>query len=349
MRLRPWRPPKPSSRCPGPAECRVSSQRGLRCPTLEASPRSDCGGAVRRIRSWHPPGVTDSHGADVHLLLAWFAVTGRDLPWRSHHRDPWAVLVSEVMLQQTPVQRVAPYFESWLQRWPTPTDLASEPAGAAIRMWGRLGYPRRALRLHSAATITVHEHGGLLPDTYPGLRSLPGVGDYTAAAVLAFSHRKRIPVLDTNVRRVLARWLAGQELPPAGAAGTAERRVLESLLPAGGEAAATLSEALMELGALVCTVRNPDCVGCPLGASCAWVASDRPPAGQRQPAQARFAGSDRQVRGMILAAVRGSSEPVAQSRIDALWPDREQLLRAQNSLQRDGLIEVNDSTLLLPN
>ena len=215
-------------------------------------------------------------------VLAWYARNARDLPWRAPGATPWAVLVSEIMLQQTPVARVLPEYLGWMTRWPTPAALAAEPAGEAIRQWGRLGYPRRALRLHETATILVARYGGSVPADLDALRALPGIGSYTAAAVASFAFGQRHAVLDTNVRRVLARLAAGQ--PWAGgssSASVAERRLAESLLPAEPAVAARWSVAVMELGALVCTAASPRCGDCPVARECAWLAAGRPapPAG----------------------------------------------------------------------
>lgn len=281
-------------------------------------------------------------------VVEWFDATARDLPWRGTHRDPWAVLVSEVMLQQTPVERVRPVYEAWLDRWPTPGDLASDPAGEAVRMWGRLGYPRRALRLHATAVAVTRDFAGVLPDTYEELVALPGIGDYTASAVLAFAHRRRVPVLDTNVRRVLARVLTGFALPTSSSPNIGERAAAEQLLPADPEAAAHLSEALMELGALVCRSRSPECEQCPLASSCLWLELGRPDPAHRNRPQAKFEGSDRQARGAIMAVLRGADGPVPSSRIQQAWHDVEQRRRAQDSLVADGLIVVSGSQIALP-
>lgn len=281
-------------------------------------------------------------------VVAWFDEARRDLPWRVEPRDPWAVLVSEVMLQQTPVARVIPAYAAWLQRWPGPSELAADPAGEAVRMWGRLGYPRRALRLHAAALAVVTDHGGHLPATYDALIELPGIGGYTAAAVLAFAHKQRIPVLDTNVRRVLARVTLGLALPATGATTRVERDQLTQLLPLEPPAAAHASEALMELGALVCTARSPACGQCPVAGECAWLAVGRPDNQSPASAQARFEGSDRQVRGLIMAVLRQAEGPVPQSAVDAVWADDDQRLRAQSSLEADGLIHVTARFVSLP-
>ena len=280
--------------------------------------------------------------------MAWFDANRRDLPWRREPRDPWSVLVSEVMLQQTPVSRVIPAYDAWLARWPDADSLRADPPGEAVRMWGRLGYPRRALRLHAAAVVVADRYGGAVPDTYDSLRTLPGVGDYTASAVLAFAHRRRIAVLDTNVRRVLARARGGLAFPDGGSPTVAERRELADALPQEPSAAAHASEALMELGAVVCTARVPRCDACPIRDSCAWRAAgqpeNRPPPG-RQPA---FAGSDRQVRGVMMAALRGSEAPLDVDGLVGLWPDAEQARRALVSLEADGLVVVARGVARLP-
>ena len=286
--------------------------------------------------SLHPP------------LLEWYAVSARSLPWRQANPDPWGVLVSEIMLQQTPVNRVLPAWETWMTRWPSPHDLAAEPTGEAVRMWGRLGYPRRALRLHAAAVACVEKFGGRVPTTYEDLRSLPGVGDYTAAAVLAFAYGRRSVVLDTNVRRALARLLEGKAL--AGPSVTkAERRRAEEVLPDDEATAALWSVALMELGALVCTATSPSCTACPVATMCTWLASGRPAHDGPIRAAQPFAGTDRQVRGLIMAVVRDAETPVAKASLDAVWPDPMQRERALDSLVVDGLVDpLPDGTYGLP-
>ena len=199
----------------------------------------------------------------VAPLLDWYDAHARELPWRGEQATPWSVMVSEFMLQQTPVARVEPVHRQWLETWPTPADLAAAPSGEAVRAWGRLGYPRRALRLHAAATAIVERYDGRVPSAYDDLRALPGVGDYTAAAIATFGFGQRHAVLDTNVRRVLARLVSGVELPPV-AATAGEKRLAESLLPEDEADAATWSIALMELGALVCTAARPRCDACPV-------------------------------------------------------------------------------------
>ena len=300
-------------------------------------------------------------------VLAWYAAHARDLPWRRPGTSPWAVLVSEVMLQQTPVARVEPVYLEWVARWPTPAALAAEPAGEAVRAWGRLGYPRRALRLHAAATEVVARHGGELPATYDDLRALPGVGDYTAAAVASFAHGARHAVLDTNVRRVLAR-LVGGEAEAAPAVTAAERRRAEALLPAdepdadeptttpdpddpdGPARAARWAVAVMELGALVCTARSPACPGCPVADRCAWLLAGRPPstgeARRRRPQ--RFEGTDRQARGRLLAVVRSADAPVPPRALTAAWPEPVQRERALAGLLHDGLVDETPDGYVLP-
>ena len=277
----------------------------------------------------------------VAPILEWYDAHARDLPWRRPTASAWSVLVSEFMLQQTPVVRVLPVHEAWLDRWPTPADLAAEPSGAAVRAWGRLGYPRRALRLHAAATAIVADHGGVVPDSYDALRALPGIGDYTAAAVAAFAYRQRQVVLDTNVRRVLARAVSGVELP-ARSVTKAERVAAEALLPVDPPTAATWSVAVMELGALVCTAERPKCPACPVVDTCAWHTAGRPAYdGPPRPAQT-YAGTDRQCRGRLLAVLRDAPGSVPKARLDAAWDVADQRERCLASLVDDGLVVAAD-------
>ena len=270
-------------------------------------------------------------------LIAWFDEHARDLPWRRPTAGPWGVLVSEVMLQQTPVARVEPVWYAWLARWPTPAALAADPAGEAIRAWGRLGYPRRALRLHECATAIVARHAGAVPDELDALLALPGIGTYTARAVAAFAFGQRQPVVDTNVRRVVARAVSG--VADAGPATTsADLAAVSALLPVEPARAARASAAFMELGALVCTARTPRCGGCPLVTSCAWRLAGQPaPDGPTRRPQA-YAGTDRQVRGLLLAVLRDATAPVPAARLDVVWPDAVQRSRALTSLLDDGLV-----------
>lgn len=299
----------------------------------------------------HPPGSPDAeldparlHGA----ILSWYDEHARDLPWRADSATPWGVLVSEFMLQQTPVTRVLPVWLAWLARWPTSTALAAAPAGEAVRAWGRLGYPRRALRLHAAAVVITEQHGGEVPPDLDLLRSLPGVGDYTAAAVASFAFAQRHPVLDTNVRRVLGRLVQGVALP--GAALTRpERELATALLPHDPATAATWAVAVMELGALVCTARAPSCGSCPVSDDCAWLARGRPAYdGPAHPTQT-YDGTDRQCRGRLLAVLRDTEASVSRSRLDAVWPDARQRERALDSLVTDGLVVARpDDRFALP-
>jgi A/G-specific adenine glycosylase len=283
-------------------------------------------------------------------VLAWYASNARDLPWRAPGVTPWAVLVSEFMLQQTPVARVRPEYLKWMARWPVPAALAAEPAGEAIRQWGRLGYPRRALRLHETAVILTTRHGGEVPADLDALLALPGVGSYTAAAIASFAFGQRHAVLDTNVRRVLARLVSGQPAP-ALATSVAERRLAESLLPAEPAVAARWAVAVMELGALVCTAASPRCSACPVARECAWLAAGRPAemaAGTARRTQ-KYEGTDRQCRGRLLAVLREGGEPVSRAGFDAAWADRFQLDRALDGLVADGLIDpLPDGRYALP-
>ena len=281
-------------------------------------------------------------------VLEWYAVAQRDLPWRRPGASPWSVLVSELMLQQTPVARVLPVHEAWLERWPTPADLAAEPTGEAVRMWGRLGYPRRALRLHAAAVAIVADHGGEVPSSHADLLALPGVGEYTAAAVASFAFGQRHAVLDTNVRRVLARAVSGVALPPPSMT-RAERDLAESLLPDEDAVAATWAVAVMELGALVCTATSPRCAACPLQEQCAWVRAGSPAYdGPPRRAQA-WAGTDRQCRGRLMAVLREALGPVHVSSLQAAWGPPEQRERCLAGLLADGLaVQVGPETYALP-
>ena len=284
---------------------------------------------------------------DSGLLLSFFGDHGRDLPWRRPDAGPWGVMVSEFMLQQTPVVRVLPVYEVWMHRWPRPADLAADSPGDALREWGRLGYPRRALRLHAAATAVTNEYGGCIPSTVDELLLLPGIGEYTARAIAAFAFGLRTPVVDTNVRRVLSRAVRGVDSIREPAT-LADRRELEALLPADPPVAATFSAAVMELGALVCTAANPRCPDCPLGDLCRWRAAGRPTVTARRAVQT-WAGTDRQVRGRIMALLRAATAPVPVEDIATAWPEPEQRQRCLTSLIADGLAAVlPDGRIALP-
>ncbi|QEE62639.1 A/G-specific adenine glycosylase [Salinibacterium sp. dk2585] len=246
------------------------------------------------------------------------------------------------MLQQTQVARVIARLTQWLERWPTPAHLAASPPGDAVRAWDRLGYPRRALALHAAATAISERHGGVVPQDVDELLALPGVGDYTARAVAVFAYGHRHPVVDTNVRRVIARAVAGQ----AQAGPPSTRRdlaAMDALLPEDDAAARTTNAAVMELGAIVCTARRPLCEACPIASHCAWRAAGYPEYdGPKGRSQARFEGSDRQVRGLIMREVRAADVPVTPAEIAGLWSDAGQRERALAGLLRDGLlVQVN--------
>jgi A/G-specific adenine glycosylase len=285
---------------------------------------------------------------DARVLTDWFAERARDLPWRAPGTSAWGVLVSEIMLQQTPVARVEPSWHDWMARWPTPSALAAATPADVLRAWGKLGYPRRALRLRDAAAVIAAEHNDIVPSDVDTLLSLPGIGAYTARAVAAFAYRKRYPVVDTNVRRVIARAVHG-----AGDAGpastTRDLADADALLPTNDELAAQMSAALMELGATVCTARNQRCADCPVFDACAWQKAGRPAyAGPAKPVQ-RFAGTDRQVRGLLLDVLRDTSSPVPKTRLDIVWSDVGQRERCLDSLLVDGLVEqTTDGLFALP-
>jgi A/G-specific adenine glycosylase len=278
-------------------------------------------------------------------LPAWFDDAARDLPWR-RDASPWAVMVSEFMLQQTPVSRVLPVYEAWLERWPTPSALAATTSGEAVRAWGRLGYPRRALRLHAAAGAIVDRHGGEVPESIDALLALPGVGSYTAAAVSSFAFSGHQAVLDTNVRRVFARVVSGEQFP-APTVTSAERELATALMPVRD--AHRWAAATMELGALVCTARAPSCEACPVAALCRWRAAGYPAYdGPARRGQA-WEGTDRQCRGRLMAVLREASGPVPKVQLDLVWPAAAQRERALDGLVADGLVEpVGEESFALP-
>lgn len=316
----------------------------------------------------------------------WFAAHARDLPWRHADRTPWGVMVSEFMLQQTPVNRVLPVWQEWLETWPTPSSLANASPAQVLRAWGRLGYPRRALRLKAAAAAIVDQHDGEVPASYTALLALPGVGTYTAAAIAAFAFGRRETVVDTNIRRVHARLFSAQALP-APSLTAAETRLAKALLPMDEADSAAWNAAVMELGAVICTARSPKCGDCPVRELCAWQAAGRPDA-ERVPTGQAWAGTDRQVRGAMMAVLRNAEtgvprelllglQPVAMpnadpvgadpvgalpvgaapagaadltlARLHALDAPLEQLERALSGLVADGLAHGADGLVSLPN
>jgi A/G-specific adenine glycosylase len=296
-----------------------------------------------------PPVPTPTTAAAVSTRArAWFTEHRRDLPWRAANAGAWPIMVSEFMLQQTPVSRVLPVYEAWIARWPTPAALAGQEAGEAVRMWGRLGYPRRALRLHSAAQAIVAKHDGAVPADYAALRALPGVGDYTAAAITSFAFGQRAAVLDTNVRRVLARAFTGVEHPGA-AVNAAERALADALLPLSAAHSAQWAAASMELGALVCTAKAPKCERCPIGDLCRWKLLGSP-AHEGPPRRGQaYAGTDRQARGRLLAVLRDAPGPVEPGAFASVWTPVEQRERALAGLIADGLaVERADGRYQLP-
>lgn len=292
--------------------------------------------------------MSSSSAEIAPLVTEWFGTNARDLPWRRPGFPAWGTLVSEFMLQQTQVSRVIPRLEEWLERWPTPADLAAEPPSEAVRAWGRLGYPRRALWLHAAATQITDRHHGIVPEDVDQLLALTGIGDYTARAVAVFAYGHRHPVVDTNIRRVIARAVDGQGEPgPPNA--KIDLPAMEALLPQDVPQAAAFNAGMMEIGAIVCTARAPRCDDCPLIAVCAWRAAGYPAYdGPVKTKQKQFAGSDRQVRGIIMAELRSTHRSVEAAELRALWPDAQQFERALAGLIADRLAVRIDGGYALP-
>jgi len=270
-------------------------------------------------------------------VIQWFTTHKRDLPWRN--TDPWGVMVSEFMLQQTPVKRVLPAWTQWLERWPSPRDLADSSPADAIRMWANLGYPRRATRLHQSAQIIAQNHNNQVPNNFETLITLPGVGDYTANAILAFAFGQPTVVLDINVRRVIARAWQGQAHPTTSPSAI-ERSFAQSLIARELNAKATpiWAAASMELGALVCTATTPQCSICPLEATCQWNKLGKPDNTAKPNTQAKYLGSDRAERGRILKILRLDHAPQSVHVIRQGASDREQCDRALQSLITEGLV-----------
>ncbi len=280
-------------------------------------------------------------------LLVWAEGVRADLPWRNT-RDPWAILVSELMLQQTQVARVVPAYLAFLARFPTPDVCAASPVAEVVRAWEGLGYNRRALHLHRAAQVVVDEHGGRLPDHLDALLALPGVGAYTARAVLVFARERDHGVVDTNAARVLARAVAGERL----AAGAAQE-LADEMVPLGRGWA--WNQAMLDLGSQVCVKRRPRCEVCPIATSCAWARGGftgvDPADGTARVSgrQTSFTGSDRQGRGRLVQALR--TGPVDLDRVPdvAGWPDEPaRARRVADGLVADGLAEYADGQLALP-
>ncbi|MFK4760648.1 A/G-specific adenine glycosylase [Microbacterium sp. ZW T5_45] len=296
------------------------------------------------------PSPSSAAVSAMHHLSEWYRGAARDLPWRraEFHEEygAWGTLVSEFMLQQTPVNRVIPHLTAWLARWPRPSLLAAAAPADVVTQWANLGYPRRALWLHRAAIEITDRHGGVVPRDVDALLALTGIGDYTARAVAAFAYGDRHPVVDTNTRRVLARAVDGQSQPSPPS--RRDLTLMESLLPASDAESAVFNAAAMELGATVCTARSPKCDVCPLRTSCAWVAAGRPDTGDTRRRQAAFEGSDRQARGAVLRLLRSRPAGVLLDAVLPDWPDPHQRDRAIGTLISDGLAEADGELLTLP-
>lgn len=278
---------------------------------------------------------------DTAALLTWFDRNERPLPWRNKTTSAWGILISEVMSQQTPVARVAPQWQEWIERWPTPADFATASKAEVLRAWGKLGYPRRALRLHECAQAIVKRHDGAVPSDVDELLALPGIGAYTARAVACFHFQQNVPVVDTNVRRVYGRAVTGQFLQPQPSAKELGQVAEVTTGP-------RCSAAFMELGALVCTAKSPKCDICPIRRTCQWQKLGCPQPSEEDLSKAKkrvqkFTGTDRQVRGLLMDVLRAADDPVEKSQLDVVWPDAAQRSRALFSLVEDGLAVQTDA------
>jgi A/G-specific adenine glycosylase len=265
-------------------------------------------------------------------ITTWFKENKRDLPWRKS--DAWGVLVSEIMLQQTPVQRVLPIYQEWMKRWPTAADLAKATPAQVITAWGRLGYPRRALRLHECAKVITSELKGAIPNDEAELKKLPGIGEYTSAAIVAFAFEGKSLVLDINIRRLFSRLYQGEEAPTA-APTKAERTEYAQYVP--DKKAHLWAAATMELGALICTAKKPLCGRCPVADKCKWRSLDYP-SSERVKRSQSWHGTDRQCRGTIVQALRDNPK-LSRREISLLWDVPSQVEKAILTLLDDGLIE----------
>lgn len=288
-----------------------------------------------------------------HELFSWWDENARDLPWRFGRTTPWGILISEVMSQQTQMSRVVQYWTDWMDLWPDAASLAKASTAEVVTAWGRLGYPRRALRLQECAKVVAEQYHNELPKTYDELIALPGIGDYTSSAVMSFAFGERIAVIDTNVRRVLWRTFKGEE-SFGGATKPAERRLANDVLPQNPKESVVWNEALIELGALVCTAKKPKIDEDPWAAYSRFYAAGCPGIGQKRtrPRQS-YKGTNRQVRGIILNALREAGKEgrtiLSRPEVEKLWDDQIQLDACIASLDEDGFIEINpDRSLKLP-
>ena len=272
-------------------------------------------------------------------ILKWYEKNKRDLPWRK--TTPWGVLVSEFMLQQTPVSRVLPIWNEWMRRWPTPQEMSKASKSELLKAWGGLGYPRRALRLHETSKIITEKFGGLVPKNEIELRSLPGVGEYTAAAIQAFAFKQRSLVLDVNVRRLFFRMMAGKENPNLHVT-QPEKSEWEKLMP---EEAHLWAAATMELGATICISKKPRCEICPVAQLCEWRRRGYPTS-HLKPKSQSWHGTDRQCRGTVMKFLR-ENDRATKGALSKIWSNKKQLEKALQSLMEDGLIQKRKSSFFL--
>jgi A/G-specific adenine glycosylase len=284
-----------------------------------------------------------------NILLGWYRDNARDLPWR-HTRDPYRILVSEVMLQQTQVDRVIPKYHAFLDAFPDVNALANAPTGEVIRLWSGLGYNRRAVNLQRAATAVVEEHNGEFPSDVESLKALPGIGPYTAGAIACFAFEQEVGFLDTNVRRLLHRLLIGPEVPQESRTQRQMHEVASAIVPAGH--GWEWGQALIEFGALQCTSRKPACLTCPLNSRCTafpeiqTVLAELSGSGFRRKKEEAFPGSNRYYRGKVMRALQQRDEGIdlaelgPEVRDDYRCADRAWLEMLVQGLARDGLVEI---------
>lgn len=302
------------------------------------------------------PDIPDDLSETQAVLLAWYRRNARDLPWR-HTRDPYRILVSEVMLQQTQVDRVIPRYHEFLDTFPTAKALADASTADVIRRWSGLGYNRRAVNLQRSARVVVDTYGGTFPADVEQLKELPGIGPYTAGAIACFAFEQDLGFLDTNIRRLLHRLFIGPEVPDEQRSQKEMQSLASAVVPVGQ--GWEWGQALIEFGALQCTARKPACLTCPLQARCnafpaiQTILVELRQSGFRRKKEAAFEGSNRFYRGRVLRALQELPDAETDIDLGKLGPrvrddydekHYEWLQGVVTGLARDGLVEIADET-----